>query len=47
MEVRVLQVYRCKPILGPNAFENTFGREHPEGQPVKGAVQDAQVQDWP
>jgi hypothetical protein len=47
MKVGVLQVDRCKPILVPHTFENAFGGEHLERQPVKGAVQNAQVQDWP
>ncbi len=41
MEVGVLQVDRCKPILGPNTFENAFGREHLEQQSVKSVVRNA------
>ncbi len=46
VEVRVLRVDRCKPILGTDAPKDAFRCEHFEREPVKGPVQDAQIQDW-
>ncbi len=47
MEVRVLQVDRCKPISGTDVPEDAFLREYLEWKLVKGPVQDVQIQDWP
>ncbi len=46
MEVRILQVDRCKPISGPDAPKDAFLCEDHERELVKGPVQDAQIQDW-
>src|SRR5512146_81551 len=43
MEIRVLQVYGCKPIPRTNALENAPLREHSERQLVQTAVQNAQI----
>ncbi len=46
VEVRILQVDRCNPILGTDAPKDKFRCEHFEREPVKGPVLDAQIQDW-
>ncbi len=45
MEVRVLQVDRCRPISGTDASEDALLREHLERRFMKGLVQDVQTQD--
>ncbi len=47
MKVSVLQVDRCKPILGLNAFDHAPVRQHLERELVQSPVQDSQIQDWP
>ncbi len=47
MKVSVLQVHRCKPILGLDASDNALLRQHLEWELVKGPIQDSQIQDWP
>ncbi len=47
MKVSVLQVDRCKPILGLNAFDHKPVRQHLERELVQSPVQDSQIQDWP
>ncbi len=46
MAERVLQVDRCRPILGTDASEDELLHEHLERKLMKGPVQDAQTQDW-
>ncbi len=46
-KVSVLQVDRCKPILGLNAFDHAPVRQHLERELVQSPVQDSQIQDWP
>ncbi len=46
IKVNVLQVDRCKPILGLDAFDHAPVHQHLEGEPVQGPVQDSQIQDW-
>ncbi len=46
MKVQVLQVDRCRPILGMDASEDALLREHLESKFMKSAVQDAQTQDF-
>ncbi len=48
MGVQVLQVDRCRPILGKDVSEDALllEREHLERKLMKGTVQDAQIQDW-
>ncbi len=45
MKVSVLQVDRCKPILGLNVFDHAPVRL--ERELVQSPVQDLQIQDWP
>ncbi len=47
MKVSILQVDRCKPILGLNAFDHAPVRQHLERELVQSPVQDSQIQDWP
>ncbi len=47
MKVSVLQVDRCKPILGLNAFDHAPVRQHLERELVQSPVQDSQIRDWP
>ncbi len=47
MNVSVLQVDRCKPILGLNAFDHAPVHQHLERELVQSPVQDSQIQDWP
>ncbi len=47
MKISVLQVDRCKPILGLNAFDHAPVRQHLERELVQSPVQDSQIQDWP
>ncbi len=47
VKVSVLQVDRCKPILGLNAFDHAPVRQHLERELVQSPVQDSQIQDWP
>ncbi len=46
MNVSVLQVDRCKPILGLDAFDNALARQHLERELVQSPVQDSPIQDW-
>ncbi len=46
MKVSILQVDRCKPILGLYAFDHAPVRQHLEREPVQGPVQESQIQDW-
>ncbi len=46
MNVNVLQVDRCKPILGLDAFDNAPARQHLELELVQSPVQDSLIQDW-
>ncbi len=46
MKVSILQVDRCKPILGLDAFDHVPVHQHLEREPVQGPVQDSQIQDW-
>ncbi len=46
MKVSVLQVKRCKPILGLDAFDHAPMRQYFELDPVQGPVQDSQIQGW-
>ncbi len=46
MKVCVLQVDRCKPILGLDAFDHAPVRQHLERETVQGPVQHSQIQDW-
>ncbi len=47
MKVSVLQVDRCKPILGFDASDNALLHQHLERELVNGPIQDSQIQDWP
>ncbi len=47
VKVSVLQVDRCKPILGLNAFDHAPVRQHLERELVQSPVQDSQIQEWP
>ncbi len=46
MNVSVLQVDRCKPILGLDAFDNAPARQHFERELVQSPVLDSPIQDW-
>ncbi len=46
MNVSVLQVDRCKPILWLDAFDNAPARQHFERELVQSPVQDSPIQDW-
>ncbi len=46
MNVSVLQVDRCKPILGLDAFINAPARQHLKQELVQSPVQDSPIQDW-
>ncbi len=46
MKVSVLQVNRCKPILGLDASDDALLRQYLERELVKGPIQDSQIQDW-
>ncbi len=46
MNISVLQVDRCKPILGLDAFDNAPARQHLEQELVQSPVQDSPIQDW-
>ncbi len=45
MKVHIIQVDRCKPVLGTDAPENEFLHQHLEWQLVKCMVQNSQIQD--
>ncbi len=45
MNVSILQVDRCKPILGLDAFDNAPARQHLERELVQSSVQDSPIQD--
>ncbi len=54
MKVSILQVDRCKSILGLNAFDHAPVRQQRElvqtaleRELVQSSVQDSQIQDWP
>ncbi len=46
MNVSVIQVDRCKPILGLDAFVNAPARQHLERELVQSPVQDSPFKDW-
>ncbi len=46
MNVSVLQVNRCKRILGLDAFDNAPARQHLERELVQSPVKDSLIQDW-
>ncbi len=46
MNVSVLQVDRCKHILGLDAFDNAPVHQHLERELVQSPVQDSPIQDW-
>ncbi len=46
MNVSILQVDRCKPILGLDAFNNVPARQHLERELVQSPVHDSTIQDW-
>ncbi len=46
MNVSVLQVDCCKPILGLDAFDNAPAHQHLERELVQSLVQDSPIQDW-
>ncbi len=47
MKVSILQVDRCKPILGLDASDDALLRQHLERKLVQGPIQDSQIQNWP
>ncbi len=47
MKVCILQVDRCKPVLGLDASEDALLRHYLEQKLVKGLIQDLQIQYWP
>ncbi len=47
MKVSILQVDRCKPILGLDASDDALLRQHLEWKIVQCLIQDWQIQEWP